>query len=74
MIERFPLEDLTPDDRRIRAKWACRLALGYGAALLALIAFAAASRMIAGPVSGIAGAPTPHVVERVATPTGRQRN
>src|SRR6202007_791618 len=41
MIERFPLEDLTPDERRIRAKWACRLGLAYGAALLALIAFVA---------------------------------
>ena len=73
MIERFPLEDLTPDERRIRAKWACRLGIAYGAALLVLIAFAAASRMIAGPVSGVAGVPTPHVVERVPSPT-RQRN
>ena len=74
MIDCFPLESLTPDDRRIRAKWACRLAIAYGAALVVLLAFLAASRMIAGPASEIADVATPQVVERVPTSTARQRN
>jgi hypothetical protein len=76
MIERFPLEDLTPDDRRMRAKWACRLAVAYGAALLLLVAFVAASRMIAGPTAApaTAGVPAPHVAERAPAATPRRRN
>jgi hypothetical protein len=42
---------LTPEDRRIRAKWARGVAIVYGSALLLLVALAGAQRIIAEPSS-----------------------
>ena len=77
MIERFPPENLTPDDRQVRAKWACRLGFAYGAALLPLVGFVIASNMIGGSKSTPRAtiAPAPQVTaERMPTTTAHRPN
>jgi len=54
MIDAAPLHEPTPEDRRVRDRWARRLAIAYGTALLLLVAFVAAHRMYAGPGSSAA--------------------
>jgi len=51
MIDSAPLHEPTPEDRRVRYKWARRLAIAYGTALLLLVALVAAHRMYVGPGS-----------------------
>jgi len=50
MTDRYAHHDATRDDLRIQAKWARRLAVVYAAALILLVAFVAASHMIADPL------------------------
>ena len=70
MIDRHFLYDLTPEDRRIRAKWARGVAIVYGSALLLLVAAIAAQRMVAAPTEAtettVATAPA-----KSAPPIGR---
>jgi hypothetical protein len=72
----YPHHAPTREDLRIQGQWARRLSLVYGAVLLLLAAFLAASRMIAGPnaAPGVAGAAPPHVAERAPAAAQRRRN
>jgi len=76
MTDHFPPHDTTREDLLIQTKWARRLAVVYGAALLVLVAFVAASRMLAESKAapGVASDPTPYVAERASATTPRQRN
>jgi hypothetical protein len=50
MIDWQHLPDtLTPEDRRLRARWACAVGAVYLAALVLLIAAATAQHMLTGP-------------------------
>jgi hypothetical protein len=72
MTDRYAHHDATREDLRIQAKWARRLAVVYAAALILLVAFVAASRMIAEPAPGLANAPTPHVAAGAITGSTRR--
>jgi hypothetical protein len=49
MIRRSLLYDLTPEDRRTRAKWARGVAIVYGSVLVLLLAFIITKRVIVEP-------------------------
>jgi hypothetical protein len=53
MIDRPLPYDLTPEDRRVRAKWARGVAIVYGAALLVLVAAIAVQRLVAPPTTEV---------------------
>ena len=76
MTDRFTTHDATREDLQIQTKWARRLAVVYGAALLLLVAFVAANRMLAESKAepGVASAPASYVVERASAMTPRHRN
>ena len=76
MTDHFPTHDTTREDLRIQTKWARRLAVVYGVALLLLVAFVAANRMVAesNAEPGVASAPASYVVERASAMTPRHRN
>jgi hypothetical protein len=65
----FPQHDLGKEELAVQAKWARTLAVVYGAALLLLVAFVAASRMVAEPAPGLASATAPHVAHAPAATT-----
>jgi hypothetical protein len=70
MTDRYPHDDATRDDLRIQARWARKLAVVYGVALLLLVAFIAANRMLveSKAAPGLAGSATPHIAH---APAGR---
>ena len=72
MTDRYPHHDATREDLRIQAKWARRLAVVYAAALILLVAFVAASHMLAEPAPGLASAPAPHVAAETVTGSTRR--
>lgn len=65
----FPQHDLSKEEQAVQARWMRRLAVVYGVALLLLVAFVAASRMLA-PTPGLASAAAPHVAH---APVGSTR-
>jgi hypothetical protein len=65
----FPQHDLGNEDLAVQARWARRLAVVYGVALLLLVAFVAASRMFAEPAPGLASAPAPYVAHAPSAST-----
>ena len=65
----FPQHDLGNDDLAVQAKWASRLAVVYAIALLLLVAFVAANRMLAEPAPGLASATAPHIARAPAAST-----
>lgn len=50
----YPQYPLSKEDAAIQAKWMRRLAVVYGAALLLLVAFIAANRMVGGSTPALA--------------------
>jgi hypothetical protein len=72
MTDSYPHHDATRDDLRIQATWARRLAVVYAAALILLVAFVAASHMLAEPAPGLANAPAPHVAAGTVTGSTRR--
>jgi ferric-dicitrate binding protein FerR (iron transport regulator) len=54
MIDAAPLHEPTPEDRLVRDRWARRLAIAYGMALLLLVALVAAHRVSVEPDSSAA--------------------
>jgi hypothetical protein len=57
----YPQHNLSKEEAAVQAKWMRRLAVVYGVALLLLVAFVAANRMLAAPSPGLASAAAPHV-------------
>jgi hypothetical protein len=72
MTDRSPHHDATGEDLRIQAKWARRLAVVYAAALILLVAFVAASHMIAEPAPGLADGAAPHIAADAITGSTRR--
>ena len=72
MTDRYPHDDATLEDLRIQAKWARRLAVVYAAALILLVAFVAASHMIAEPAPGLANGAAPHIAAGAVTGSTRR--
>ena len=66
----YPQHNLNKEDLAVQAKWMRRLAVVYGVALLLLVAFVAANRMLAAPTPGVANAGAPHVAR---APVGSTR-
>ena len=62
----FPQHGLSKEDLAVQAKWTRTLAVVYAAALLLLVAFVAASRMLAEPTPGLASATAPHIAHAPA--------
>jgi hypothetical protein len=69
MIDRHHFHyNLTPEDRRIRAKWARGIAVVYGTALLLLVVAIATQQMLAEPTTETTVATAP---VKAASPIGR---
>jgi hypothetical protein len=64
-----PQSHISKEDLMTQTKWMRRLAVVYGAALLLLVAFIAANRMLAGPAPGLAREQAPHVARAAAAST-----
>lgn len=73
MTDWYPQHNLSKEEKAVQTKWMRRLAVVYGVALLLLVAFVAANRMLAGPAPGVARAAAPHVAHATEGSTGQAR-
>ena len=69
----YPQHKLSKEDAAVQATWMRRLAVVYGVALLLLVAFVAANRMLAGPAPGVARSAAPHVAHATEGSTRQPR-
>ncbi|MBV8754762.1 MAG: hypothetical protein JO328_18040 [Hyphomicrobiales bacterium] len=71
MIGWYPQYNLSKEEKAVQATWLRRLAVVYGVALLLLVAFVAANRLLAVPAPGVARAAAPHVANATEGRTGQ---